>query len=201
MSEAERPIKKQNFFKRHKIITGILALIIIVVIASSASGSNKTPANTASASSSGGSSKSTNTQTASTPGLNQPAADGKFQFVITAFQCGVTQIEQSDDQYETATPQGQYCEMSLTVKNISTVAQDFDDSSQYIYSAGGTQYSADNNGTIAANPSSSQFMLEPTVNPGVSISGVIAFDIPKGAAPSYAMLHDSDLSNGVKVNL
>lgn len=193
----------KNWFARHKILTVIIALVGLGIIGSAASGGNtKNTNSTAPAATTQTASKHTQASTASaTPTLNQPASDGKFQFTVTAFQCGITQITQSDNQYEVATPQGQYCTMSLNVKNIGTVSQSFDDSSQYIYDSSNKQYSDDSNGTIAANPSSSQFMMMPNVNPGVSISGVLAFDIPKGTTPTYAILHDSSLSNGVRVNL
>lgn len=194
--------KQKNWFKKHKILT-VIGVLIVIGIIGAATSSNKTPnttANTTNTSSSSSSSSATATSTA-LPKINQQANDGKFGFTITSLQCGVTQIIQSDNQYDVATPQGQYCEVSLTVKNISTVSQTFDDSSQYLYDSSNKQYSDDSNGTIAANPSSSQFMDLPTVNPGVSISGVLAFDIPKGVTPTYAMLHDSSASDGVKVSL
>jgi len=91
--------------------------------------------------------------------------------------------------------------MNLSVKDISTVAQSFDSSSQYVYDGSGKQYSLDSTATIAANPTSSQFMEFPTINPGVTLTGVLAFDVPSGTTPTYATLHDSALSNGVKVDL
>ena len=194
--------KQKNWFKKHKILT-VIGVLMVIGIIGAATSNNKTPSTAASTTNTSSNSNSSSSSTASStiPKINQQANDGKFGFTVTAFQCGVTQIIQSDNQYEVASPQGQYCEMSLTVKNISTVSQTFDDSSQYIYDSSNKQYSDDSNGTIAANPSSSQFMDLPTVNPGVSISGVLAFDIPKGVTPTYAMLHDSSASDGVKVSL
>ena len=48
---------------------------------------------------------------------------------------------------------------------------------------------------------SSTFIEDPTVNPGVTISGTLVFDVPASVTPVYAMLHDSELSNGVKASL
>jgi len=135
-----------------------------------------------------------------TTGLNQPADDGKFRFVATAFACGRTYLV-NDNEFENAHAQGQWCLLSLSYSNIGTEAQTFETSSQYVYDASGKQYSADTSGTIAANPSSSQCVTYQQINPGVSSSCVVAFDIPKGVVATYAMLHDSSVSDGVKVAL
>lgn len=95
----------------------------------------------------------------------------------------------------------QFCSMNLTVKNIGSVAQSFDASSQYVYDNTGKQYSDSSDATITANTTSSQFPVYESVNPGVTVSGIVVFDVPKGVTPVYAMLHDSGASNGIKVNL
>lgn len=200
---SDTPTKK-NWFKRHKIITGILAALIIFGIIG-AIGDSSTPANTApvqtvQASSNTAAHTSSAPQPA-TPGLNQEARDGKFAFTVTSFICGETEITQADNSYENAQAQGQFCLMNVNVKNIGSVAQTFDASSQYVYDAGSKQYSSSSDGTIAANPSNSDFAIYETVNPGVNVSGTIAFDLPKGVTPTYAKLHDSGASNGVRVNL
>jgi hypothetical protein len=44
-------------------------------------------------------------------------------------------------------------------------------------------------------------MDDPTVNPGTTVTCRLVFDVPSGVTPSSALLHDSELSGGVKVNL
>jgi hypothetical protein len=175
------------------------------MIIGAANSSKNTNTNNATASTSNTSStkpSASNTSTASTtPKLNQPANDGKFSFTITSFNCGETQITQPDDPDFTSQAQGQFCIMNLTVKNIGSVAQSFDASSQYLYDSSNKQYSYSSDGTNTANPTSSDFGVYVNVNPGVTISGIEVFDIPKGVVPVTATLHDSGASNGVKVNL
>jgi hypothetical protein len=197
--------KHKNWFARHKILTVVIAFVIIGIIGSAASSSDTPSSTVASSKSSDSKSPSSNSSTpapapSSTPKIGQAANDGKFSFTITAFKCGQTQLE-NDNEFETATAHGQFCVMKMTIKDIGTVSQDYDDSSQYVYAADGTQYSADNDGSTAANPSSSQCAQLPTINPGVSVDCAVAFDVPKGVTPSYAMLHDNAASNGVKVSL
>ncbi len=196
-------VKGGSWFVKHKVLTLIGALVILGIIGAASSGSkNTTGTSTPASNSSAPTQKSTTSaQTASMPKINQQANDGKFGFTITSFQCDVTQIEQPDDTSYVVTAGNPYCEMNLSIKGISTVAQTFDSSSQYLYSSSGTQYSSDSTATIAANNSSSQCMLDPTVNPGVTITCTLVFDVPASVTPTYAMLHDSSGSNGVKVSL
>lgn len=197
--------KQKNWFKRHKVWTAVIALLLLFMIIGAANSGNKTTTNNATASTSNTGSTKPTTSNASTvatmPKLNQPANDGKFSFTITSFSCGETQITQPDNSYSTSQAQGQFCTMSLTVKNIGSVAQSFDASSQYLYDASNKQYSYSSDGTNTANPTSSDFGVYVNVNPGVTISGIVVFDIPKGVVPVTAILHDSGASNGVKVSL
>lgn len=194
--------KKTNWFARHKILTVIGVLVLLAIIGGAASGGNKTNNNSSSSSNTGSkTTAATSNNTAALPKLNQPANDGKFQFTITSFNCGETQVTQPDAPDITSQAQGQFCSMNLTVKNIGTVAQDFDASSQYIYDNSGKQYSYSSDATITANPTSSQFPVLETVNPGNSVSGTVVFDIPKTITPVTATLHDSAASGGVKVSL
>lgn len=194
--------KKRNWFAKHKILTVIGVLVVLAIIGAAANGGNKTNNNQANnTSGKAAATTSNNSSAAAMPKINQPASDGKFQFVITSFTCGETQVTQPDAPDITSQAQGQFCSMSLTVKNIGTVAQDFDASSQYIYDNGSKQYSYSSDATITANPTSSQFPVLETVNPGNSISGIVVFDIPKGVTPLTATMHDSAASGGVKVSL
>jgi hypothetical protein len=201
MSDKEQ---KKGWVKRHKVWSSVIALLVLFMIIG-ASNSNKTTTNNASAttaSKSGSKPTTSNTNTApSTPKLNQVANDGKFAFTVTGFTCGETQITQPDNSYSTSQAQGQFCVMNLTVKNIGTVAQTFDAASQYVYDNSSKQYSYSSDASITANTSSNQFSVYESVNPGVTVSGIVVFDVPKGVTPIYAMLHDAGASNGVKVNL
>lgn len=203
MSDTEnKKLKKQH--KVLKVVVAIIGVLIaLVVIGNLLGGSQSTTSGTSTAANNTSTSTSASTTAnaaASTPGLNQPANDGKFQFTVTSFACGQSQLE-NDNQFETATAQGQFCVMKLNIKNIGTAAQEFDPTAQYVYTSDGKQLSYSSDGTTAANNSGSQCYLYQTINPGNSLDCNVAFDVPAGVTPPYAMLHDSSMSNGVKINL
>lgn len=192
-----------NWFKRHKVLTALALIVILGIIGTFAS--NSKPSNqitdTVGTSNSSSSKMSPSASAAASAKLNQPADDGKFRFTITGFACGATKITQPDNSYVTSQAQGNFCVMNLTVKNIGNVAQSFHSSNQYIYNASNNQYSYSLVASVHANPSNSRFSASENLNPGLTISGIVVFDVPKNVTPVYAILHDSGASSGVKVSL
>ncbi|MEU5903269.1 DUF4352 domain-containing protein [Micromonospora sp. NPDC047467] len=133
---------------------------------------------------------------AKTAKIGQPARDGKFEFTVKSSKCGVAKIG-SDLLGQKA--QGQFCLVTLNVKNIGKEAQMFDGSSQKAYAADGTEYSADSGAAIYANKNAETFLND--INPGNQVNGVVVFDIPKNVKLTKLELHDSPFSGGVDVTL
>ncbi|MEH0934254.1 DUF4352 domain-containing protein [Micromonospora psammae] len=133
---------------------------------------------------------------AKTAKVGQPARDGKFEFTVKSSKCGVAKVGTSmlGDK-----AQGQFCLVTINVKNIGKEAQMFDGSSQKAYAADGTEYSADSGAAIYANKNAETFLNE--INPGNQVSGVVVFDIPKNVKLAKLELHDSPFSGGVDVAL
>ncbi|GAA0246610.1 DUF4352 domain-containing protein [Cryptosporangium japonicum] len=130
------------------------------------------------------------------PGLNTPVRDGKFEFTVKSVQCGKTQV---GSEYLNKEAQGQFCLVTVSVKNIGDRAQLFDSSSQKAFNAEGQEYNADGAAGIYANPNGETFLNE--INPGNQVSGVVPFDIPKGQKITKLELHDSPFSGGVEVSV
>ncbi|MEH0820713.1 MULTISPECIES: DUF4352 domain-containing protein [unclassified Micromonospora] len=133
---------------------------------------------------------------AKTAKIGQPARDGKFEFTVKSAKCGVAKVG-TDMLGEKA--QGQFCLVTVNVKNIGKEAQMFDGSSQKAYAADGTEYSADGGAAIYANKNAETFLND--INPGNQVSGVVVFDIPKNVKLTKLELHDSPFSGGVDVAL
>jgi hypothetical protein len=127
--------------------------------------------------------------------IGQPARDGKFEFTVQKVKCGVTKV--GGDFGETA--QGQFCLVTVKVKNIGKEAQLLSDSNQKAYGADGTVYSTDTAAGISANENAATFLNE--INPGNQVTGVLVFDIPKNVKLTKLELHDSAFSGGVAVQL
>ncbi|HVX58448.1 MAG TPA: DUF4352 domain-containing protein [Candidatus Saccharimonadales bacterium] len=185
--------KSGNWFKRHKILSIILAFVVIAVIASATGGGSK-KSNTGSAKPS----DSTSSKAAPTVKIGQEADDGNFAFTVTSIKCGEPNVTDRSG-YLTKSAQGQYCLLNLTVKNIGNKAQTLDSMSQYLFNSSNQKYSSDSEATIYENPTNGTFLN--SINPGNTVNGIVVFDVPKDVTPVTAELHDSSLSGGVKVNL
>lgn len=130
------------------------------------------------------------------PGIGAPVRDGKFEFVVKSQKCGVAQV---GGEYLNQSAQGQFCLITMTVKNIGDEPRTFDASNHHGFNAAGAKYSADGVASLYLNEKSETFLNE--INPGNQVTGTIAFDIPKGAKLTRMELHDSPFSGGVEVSL
>ena len=200
----QQPPRRKSWPRRHKILTALLAIValfVIIVIASAAGGGG----------SSSNSTGSTNTGTtpgggqqaaapaAAGPHIGQPAADGKFRFVVTRVSHVASVGDTADGFGETA--QGRFTVLHVRVTNISSQSQTLDDSAQYVYDGRGRKYDADTAADLDANPGNGGGVFLDDINPGNSVSGVILFDLPRGDKAVKAELHDSAFSGGVIVHL
>jgi hypothetical protein len=206
------PAPKKKHILRNVLLGAGGLFVLLVVIAAVAGGGKDQGNNAASSGSSGTSSGSHATGggqspaaggasaapavAVSGPRIGSKARDGKFQFVITR----ISHAKSAGDSFLEEKAQGEYTVLHVTVTNIGTVAQTFDDSTQYVYDARGRQFSADTSADIDGNSSSGQVFLE-QINPGDTVTGKIYFDMPKGVKAVRAALHDSMFSGGVTVPL
>lgn len=226
--------QKKNWFLRHKVLTGLGALLLVGGGAAAAGGGGDTSTDTSTdtastqtsssaqasnTSSSSGSSESSAAQSSSsaatsgattkattgatseaakkntTPGLNTPVRDGKFEFTVTKVQTGVKSV---GDQYLGQQAQGQYVLITVTVKNIGDKPQTMFDSNQELTDAQGRTFSPDSTAAIYMK-NNDIWMKE--INPGNQMSGTLVYDMPAGAKPASIELHDSMFSGGTKVSL
>ena len=133
---------------------------------------------------------------APTTGLNKPFRDGKFEFTVTKVECGKAKVGGT---YLNKAAQGQFCLVTINVKNIGNEARTLDSSSQEASGPNGVKYKADGVASMYANPNSEVFLNE--INPGNQVVGIVVFDIPKDSKIIGLELHDSSFSDGVKVML
>ncbi|GAA4736859.1 DUF4352 domain-containing protein [Modestobacter marinus] len=131
----------------------------------------------------------------SNPGIGEPAADGKFNFVVNGVDCSATEI---GNEYLGTTAQGQFCVVDVTISNIGDEAQSFFGDNAKLFNAEGQEFSADSEAAIYLEDSGS---LYEEINPGNSLNSKVIFDVPAGTVPTAIELHDSAFSGGVTVDL
>lgn len=190
--------KQGNWFKRHKILTVLGAIIVIAIIANVANGGSS-DTNNATNNASSGTSKTNETKTDAMPKIGQAARDGKFEFIVNSVKCGETTVGTNEYLQDKAT--GQFCRVNMSIKNIGNEAQSLFADNQKLIDDQNRQYSYDSTATIYATPSDSGSTWYDQINPGNSVTGDILFDVPADATLTTAELHDSAFSGGVKVDI
>jgi hypothetical protein len=132
--------------------------------------------------------------TETAPGIGERARDGKFEFVVSRIRCGVQRI---GSQYLNKTAQGQFCLISVRVRNIGDEQRTFEQSSQYLFDTAGRRYETGDAGLYLED--SKSFLEE--INPGNGVNGTLVYDVPKSLKAAKIELHDSAFSGGVEVAL
>jgi Domain of unknown function (DUF4352) len=177
-------------------VLGVAGAVVLIIIAGIVAAAVSAGHGTASGASPPAPATSRATSTApQLAGIGTPVRDGKFQFTITK----ITYAKTVGGQFG-QTAQGEYTIVHVTVTNIGSVPQTLDDSAQYLYDAKGRKFSADSAADIFANGSSNSVFFN-SINPGNTVHGKIAFDLPPGDKAVKAELHDSLFSGGVTVSL
>jgi len=137
--------------------------------------------------------KATSTSNAKvTHGMNEAVRDGQFEFVVTSMTCGHSM--EGDE-----IPDGAFCEVGVSVKNIGNKAQLFDGAVQKATGSTGSVYSDDPAAEVYANGLALSFLDH--INPGNHMAGVLVYDIPQYTTLTSITLHDSPYSHGVTVAL
>ena len=193
-TKAEKAYRKASrpfYRKKRFILPAVIALIVIIVTATSSGGES----GSSSSSSDGGSSSTEGGSSENAVSLNQPARDGRFEFTVTGLDCSQNTIGEAP---ASKTAQGTFCLVSLTVENIGNEAQLLDASSQKALDAAGNEYSADSSAAVYLGDMNT-FLNQ--LNPGSTVNGQIAYDVPVGTQLTTLELHDSPFSGGVTVNL
>ncbi len=108
--------------------------------------------------------------------VGETVAAGDWEFTVTKFKCGSTKI---GDEYSSKSAQGQFCKMSIKVKNNGDKEETLDDSNQKLFDVEDREFSSDSEAWIYAEPESSLFLEG--INPGNTAKGVVIFDVPKDA--------------------
>jgi hypothetical protein len=129
-------------------------------------------------------------------GVGDEARDGKFAFTVSKIKCGVKEV---GGEFLNEKAQGQFCLVTMNVKNIGDESQLFDASSQKGRTDTGATVDADSAASLYANQEGGSFLEE--INPGNSLEDIIVvYDIAKDQKLTALELHDSMFSEGILIS-
>ncbi|MET3803304.1 hypothetical protein ABIB25_000288 [Nakamurella sp. UYEF19] len=177
---------RRSWPARHTVVLVALVAIVFVAMITIATLAGKSASDARTA--------GTTTSTGVEAYIGTAVRDGKFEFTVMAVDAGVSGVGTAPLD---ATAKGQFVTVHLTVKNIGTGAQTFDQGSQTIIDQQGRESSSDPKAGLSVDPTN--FIA--VIKPGVSHTGVVVFDIAKNAVATRMQLHDVAFSGGVTVRL
>lgn len=190
MSDVE---KKPNWFMRHKILTGIIVLIVIGMVSSSGNkgGSNNATSN-------GSATAKTQESKAQVYGLNQEVVDKDLSFTIT----NVTKQKNVGNSYTKKTAQGMFYIVTVQIKNNGDKTTTFDSSMAVMTDSQNRQFerSIEGQTALGMEKGSVDLFLQ-QVQPGLSVTGKIIFDVPEDIADPMVVVKGSIFSSGQKIKL
>lgn len=113
------------------------------------------------------------------PKLGTPVTAGPLVFNVTGFVCGLKKVHTSSWDIM---PQGQFCRLSVTVKNTSKQAITVRSGDITLRDASANIYSASQDTSWLA-----EVLYAESINPGNSLSRNMYYDVPKTTTPATAV--------------
>lgn len=206
MASAPTVEKQKSWFARHKILTALLVLVVIGFLATAFGGGDDSAAETRTtapavdAGADDGAAEAENAveeepaedgaaeepadESAPSAGIGSTVNTGNFDVTVHGVEASVAAV---GSEYLNAEPSGQFVLVRVTVLNTSNEAEYFFDSDQVLVDEQGRKHSTSSDSIYLDD---NTFSFE-KINPGVSMDGVLLFDIPADASP-VALELDSD---------
>lgn len=173
-----------------KILKWIGIIFVVMIVIGALSG-NK-----------GGSTKSGTTQTTSEApkmaSMNEAVQDGDLAFTVTS----VEKVKTLGNQYSKKTAQGMYYVIAMKIENKGKKTTTFDSSMAKVKDAEGREFERSIDGQTAKSMSEGKTdMFLQQIQPSLSVSGDLVFDLPEGMKSPTILLKGSMFNKGVEVKL
>lgn len=187
------PAPKKSRAKWYVIGGAVLVLLIIVIAAASAGGRGEdTKAGSPSANVSTAETKVTTTRApeSNSAGLNQPLTVGSIVWTATGAKA-LTKLHVNDGFTTDKTTTGRFIWVELTIKNTKKEAVTADSSFVSIVDSQGRKFESSTDVWEYVPTDQNLFLVQ--INPSMSASGVVIFEIPKDATGLQLSVGDLDI--------
>lgn len=182
--------KKQNWFLRHNFLTAILVIIVIMMI-----GGSKGGGNSISSSSTSGSKQE---QVATSFKMNEVAQNGDLAFTVTK----VTEAKSLGNSYTKKNAQGVFKVITVKVENKGKETKTIDSSMLKLKDAQDRTFERSIDGQTAKGLAQGQVdLFLQQVQPSLSVTGEIVFDIPADATGLVLQAKDSMFGKPIDIKL
>ncbi|MCG5431265.1 DUF4352 domain-containing protein [Mycobacterium sp. MYCO198283] len=194
------PKRKRGMRRILLIAGGVLLAIILLGAIFGGGGDDKQSASGGGepAPSSGQPAAPSNDSDSDVAAVGSAVRDGKFEFQVVNLTRSKTVSDPTGNPYMTATAQGEFIVLIVSVRNVGDEQQSYFGQNQKLFDAAGREYGVSSDADLYLNAGGNALG---EINPGNSIEVKMAFDVPPGTQPAELELHDSAFSGGVKVRL
>lgn len=198
----------RNWFARHIILSGILGLIVlIIVISASGSGGKKSDEQTTSTETKTATSQSPTTtadkKTAASPSpaslakIGEAVTDGDLSFTVLGVKTANTL-----GSYYSKTAQGMFYIVTVQVKNNAKDTKTIDSSQFQVTDNQGHTFDRSSDGQTALGFQQGHVdLFLQQVQPSLSVTGDIVFDVPKDATGLKLVVKSGLFSSGKQIDL
>jgi hypothetical protein len=182
--------KKTNWFIKHKVITGLLVIILILLIGSSGSKSN-------SGSKQQDNTKQTYQDTPKLSKINEVATSGEVSFTVIK----VTEAK-TLGQYFSRDAQGIFKIITLKIENNGKETKTIDSSMIKLKDSKGRTFERSIDGQTAKGIDKGKVdLFLQQVQPGLGVTGDIVFDIPKESTGLVLTARSGLLAGDAEISL
>jgi len=184
---------QRNWFAKHKILTGILVIILIVIISSSSGNKNK---GTNTVTTQGSNNKTTQTETIGKIGDAVIAND--LSFTVT----NISKAKSLGSSYSKKEAQGTFNVITLTIKNTGKETVTIDSSMLKVTDSQGRKFDYSIEGQTAKGLAQGKVdLFLQQVQPGLSVTGDIVFDLPDDATDLKLIVKGSMFGTEKQISL
>lgn len=170
---------------------GVIAFIVIGIIGAVSGGDSKSER-------SNSNTESAKTVEVKTFGLNEEVIDKDLAFTVTS----VKKQKSLGSSYTKKTAQGIYYVLTVKIANKSDSTSTFDSSMAKITDSQNRQFDHSTDGQLALGMSQGKVdLFFQQVQPGLSYTGDIVFDVPEDIAEPTLLVKGAYLSSGSKIKL
>ncbi|MFG1920533.1 DUF4352 domain-containing protein [Cryptosporangium sp. NPDC048952] len=132
------------------------------------------------------------------PQLGTRIRHGALEYRVVDQRCGVPEVRTNAGPAGQPT-RGHFCVVTLDVRNLSRSALVFTAADQIAYTTAGGRYLGSAEASRHANGAERTFLTP--IGPGARVTGVIAFDTPKGSRLDSVRLRSAAAAGSVAVSL
>lgn len=134
------------------------------------------------------------------PKIGEAAQDGDLEFTVKNTACNGERTI-GTNAYAQAEAEGQFCRLTITIKNIGSAAVSLPLAAQKVFVTTEDSYPADESATQNAQADQTKGYWYQQISPGATATGDLVFDLSGGQVMKIAELHGVENSPGIQVGL